>query len=70
MDYMVRKMGTWWKPLQRWTYVAALFTLVHWAALHNWENPAAALVHFTPLILLEIYRIWYCYLRPRRPNVA
>ncbi len=68
-DAWVRKLGTWWKPLQRWTYIAALFTLVHWAALHNWEHPAHAIIHFLPLMGLEAYRLWYWYLRPR-PNHA
>jgi hypothetical protein len=65
MDYFVRKMGTWWKWLQRWTYAAAVLTLVHWAALHDWNGTAPALVHFGPLIALEAYRVWYWYLRPR-----
>ncbi|WP_394691154.1 sulfite oxidase heme-binding subunit YedZ [Hoeflea sp.] len=69
MDYFVRKMGTWWKWLQRWTYAAAVLTLVHWAALHDWNGTAPALVHFAPLSALEVYRIWYWYLRPR-PVVA
>ncbi|MFK7902153.1 MAG: sulfite oxidase heme-binding subunit YedZ [Nitratireductor sp.] len=64
-DYFVRVMGTWWKKLQRWSYAAAVLTLIHWAALHDWEGAAPALVHFGPLIGLELYRIWYWYLRPR-----
>lgn len=64
MDYFVRVMGTWWKFLQRWTYPAAVLTLLHWAALHNWESPMAAIVHFLPLTLLECYRVWYWYIRP------
>ncbi|EDQ31971.1 putative membrane protein [Hoeflea phototrophica DFL-43] len=69
MDYFVRKMGKWWKWLQRWTYAAAVLTLVHWAALNDWDGAAPALIHFGPLIVLEAYRIWYWYLRPR-PVVA
>ncbi|MBV6638641.1 MAG: ferric reductase-like transmembrane domain-containing protein [Mameliella sp.] len=65
MDYFVRFMGPRWKHLQRWTYPAAALTLVHWAALHDWGHPAAALVHFGPLVALEVYRVWYWYLRPR-----
>ncbi|MCA0998223.1 sulfite oxidase heme-binding subunit YedZ [Alloyangia pacifica] len=64
-DYFVRKMGTWWKWLQRWTYAAAAVTLLHWAALHDLGGLAPALVHFVPLLALEAYRIWYWYLRPR-----
>lgn len=65
MDYFVRRMGPAWKTLQRTTYVAAVLTLLHWAALHNWGGVAPALVHFGPLAVLEAYRIWYWYLRPR-----
>ncbi|PHP68051.1 iron reductase [Zhengella mangrovi] len=58
-DYFVRLMGTRWKSLQRWTYAAAILTLVHWASLHDWGSPAAAIVHFAPLAALEGYRVWY-----------
>ena len=57
MDYFVRKLGTWWKWLQRWTYAAAVLTLLHWAALHNWNGLAPAMIHFEPLIALEAYRV-------------
>ncbi|MBY6201904.1 ferric reductase-like transmembrane domain-containing protein [Maritalea mobilis] len=70
MDYAQRLMGKHWKTLQRTTYVAAVFTLLHWAALHNWDHPGAAIVHFAPLIALEAYRVWYWYLRPRGPRLA
>ena len=60
-DYFVRRMGQNWKRLQRFTYFAALLTLVHWAALHDWGGIAPALVHFAPLILLQSYRLWYGY---------
>ncbi len=65
MDYFVRIMGPAWKSLQRWTYAAAVLTLVHWAALHDWGGIGPALVHFGPLALLEAYRVWYWNLRPR-----
>jgi sulfoxide reductase heme-binding subunit YedZ len=64
-DGFVRRMGTWWKWLQRWTYAAAALTLAHWAALNDWGGVAPALVHFGPLIALETYRVWYWTLRPR-----
>ena len=66
----MRLMGPRWKTLQRATYVAAVLTLVHWAALHDWGHPAAALIHFGPLAVLEAYRLWYWYLRPRQPSMA
>lgn len=60
-DWAQRAMGPAWKTLQRWTYPAAVLTLIHWAALHEWSHPAAALVHFGPLAALEAYRLWYWY---------
>jgi methionine sulfoxide reductase heme-binding subunit len=69
-DWFVRRMGQWWKWLQRWTYAAAVLTLAHWAALNDWGGLAPALVHFGPLIGLEAYRLWYWYLRPRSQGVA
>lgn len=65
MDYFVRIMGPRWKQLQRWTYPAAVLTLLHWAALHDWGHPGAAIVHFAPLAALEAYRVCYWY-GPRR----
>ncbi|WP_425097655.1 sulfite oxidase heme-binding subunit YedZ [Tropicibacter sp. S64] len=59
MDYFMRLMGPRWKALQRWTYAAAVLTLLHWAALHNWGHPLGAIVHFAPLAALEAYRVWY-----------
>lgn len=64
-DWFVRKLGRWWKWLQRWTYAAAVLTLAHWAALNDWGGLVPALVHFGPLIALEAYRVWYWTLRPR-----
>ena len=64
-DWFVRRMGLWWKWLQRWSYAAAVLTLAHWAALNDWGGVTPALVHFGPLIALEAYRVWYWYLRPR-----
>ena len=59
MDYFARIMGSRWKQLQRWTYLAAVLTLIHWAALHNWGGLGPALVHFLPLGALETYRAVY-----------
>ncbi len=70
MDWAMRKMGRHWKTLQRTTYAAAVLTLVHWAALHDWGHPAAALIQFAPLAALEAYRVWYWYLRPRHRQTA
>jgi sulfoxide reductase heme-binding subunit YedZ len=69
-DAAVRALGPWWKPLQRWTWAAAALTLLHWAALHDWSHPMAAVVHFAPLIALEAYRVWWNWLRPRPMRTA
>lgn len=55
----MRLLGTWWKPVQRGAYLAALATAAHWALLKGGVFPAA--VHFVPLLLLQFAR-----LRPTR----
>jgi len=55
-DWSVRRMGPTWKMLQRWVYLAAACTLLHWIFVHN--NIGPALVHFIPLAALEAYRLW------------
>jgi methionine sulfoxide reductase heme-binding subunit len=69
MDLAVRKMGTWWKWVQRFTYAAAALTLLHWMSLHGWSEPVPALVQFAPLLALTGYRLWWVYLRVR-PQAA
>ena len=64
-DYAVRRMGPRWKALQKWTYAAAVLILLHWALIDEGEGLVPALVHFTPLAALTLYRLWYMYLRPR-----
>ncbi|WP_242650946.1 sulfite oxidase heme-binding subunit YedZ [Yoonia tamlensis] len=64
-DGWVRKLGPRWKNLQRLVYGAAMLTLLHWAALHNWGGVGAAMVHFVPLIALEAYRLGHNLRRQR-----
>ena len=64
-DGWVRALGTRWKTLQRLVYGAAVLTLVHWAALHEWGGVTPALVQFGPLIALEVYRLNYNLQRRR-----
>lgn len=52
----VRRLGRSWKTLQRFVYPAAVATLLHWIFVQN--NIGPALVHFVPLAVLEMYRIW------------
>lgn len=55
-NWSVRKMGRNWKNLQRFTYVAAVATLAHWAFLEY--EIGAAFANFGPLMALEAYRVW------------
>ncbi len=66
-DAAVRRMGPKWKKLQRWVYLAAVMTFLHWA-LVNTEHPhwGPALFHFTPVIVLSLYRLGYLFLRPKK----
>jgi len=54
-DASMRILKHTWKRIHRWVYVAAVLTLAHWIFVHN--NLVPALVHFVPLLLLEIYRL-------------
>ena len=55
-DWSLRKLGRRWKWLHRAVYMAAVAILVHWIFVHN--NALAAWIHFTPLILLETFRVY------------
>lgn len=68
-DGWVRRLGRRWKTLQKFIYAAAVLTLVHWAALHDWGGIGAAMVHFLPLALLETYRLWSTQVRRHRRAV-
>ena len=65
-DAWVRRLGRSWKKLQQFVYAAAILTLIHWAALHDWGGVGAALVHFAPLAVLEVYRLWSTQQRRRQ----
>lgn len=68
VDSAVRRLGVWWKPLQRLTYAAALLTLAHWLLVAH--GVGGALVHFAPLAVLTLYRLWWTYLRGRPARTA
>ena len=55
-DYSVGLMKQGWKKLQRWIYVAAIGIFAHWVFIHYHYIPA--LVHFVPVLLLQIARVW------------
>jgi methionine sulfoxide reductase heme-binding subunit len=62
-DWSVREMGQNWKRIQRFVYVAAMATLVHWMFVHN--HIGAALVHFLPVAALEILRLYRGFRKTR-----
>lgn len=53
-NYSVKRLGTRWKLLQRWVYIAALFVFLHWILLGY--NVLSGIYHFMPLVLLQIWR--------------
>jgi sulfoxide reductase heme-binding subunit YedZ len=68
-DRAVKALGPRWKPLQRWTYAAAILGLLHVVSLNDWENPWEPLAFAAPLIVLEMWRI-VRYLRRRTARMA
>lgn len=54
-DWAMRGLGRAWKRLQRLAYPAAVLTLVHWLLIH--DGRTSALVHFAPLVLLQLLRL-------------
>ena len=51
----MRALGRSWKRVQRLAYPAAVLTLVHWVLVHDGQT--AALLHFAPLVLLQVLRL-------------
>ena len=59
-NFSVRMMrGKKWKYLQRFVYLAALLVAVHWFWGDHGLNWTPVLIHFIPLLLLELYRIYH-----------
>jgi methionine sulfoxide reductase heme-binding subunit len=54
-DAAVQRLGAAWKRIQRLAYPAAILTLVHWFLIH--DGRTSALIHFAPLILLQLLRL-------------
>lgn len=62
-DWAVRLLGRRWRVLHRLVYAAAVAVLVHWALVG--DEAAGAFVQYVPLVLLEGYRVWRAFVRPR-----
>lgn len=63
-DLAVRKLGPRWKQLQRWVYPAAVLTLIHWWLTAQFKIDVV--IYCTPLILLEVWRVYRNRSRRRR----
>lgn len=61
-DAAMRLLRRNWKLVQRLVYPAAVLTLVHWVLVH--DGKVSALVHFAPLILLQVLRLARHLYRP------
>jgi len=53
-DGWVKRLKATWKKIHYWGYLAALLAFLHWAFIHYHWQPA--LVHATPILLLQGYR--------------
>ena len=62
-DRSVRALRGNWHRLQRWVHLAALLVFLHWCLVEYHVVPA--LVHFVPLLLLQLYRLR----KERQPGV-
>jgi len=52
----VKRLKATWKKIHNWGYLAALLAFLHWAFIHyHWQ---AALIHASPIIVLQGYRWW------------
>jgi sulfoxide reductase heme-binding subunit YedZ len=66
-DAAMRALRSGWKRLQRLAYPAGILTLVHWALVH--DGLAAALLHFVPLVLLQVVRVARLFPTPTRSAI-
>lgn len=55
-DGWVLYLKSTWKKIHNWGYLAALLVFLHWAFIHyNW---APAMIHATPVVILQGWRWW------------
>jgi methionine sulfoxide reductase heme-binding subunit len=65
-EFAMKELGRDWKTVQRFIYLAAVLTLLHWVYVdvrHQEWGPA--LLHFSPVIILSLYRVYRVYVRKR-----
>lgn len=64
--FAMKELGRDWKTVQRFVYLAAVLTLLHWVYVdvrHQQWGPA--LLHFSPVIILSVYRVYRVYVTKR-----
>jgi len=68
-DFAMKEFGRDWKTIQRFVYLAAVLTLLHWVYVDvRHQEWVPALLHFSPVIVLSVYRVYR--LMKRRTNNA
>ena len=68
-NWAVQKLGgKAWQKLHRLVYIAAVAVAIHWLLENNGLQPA--LVHFTPLVVLEAYRLYRILIRRKALKAA
>lgn len=69
MNSAIKRLGSKkWKNIQRLAYGVGIFSALHWFLLDGGMKPT--LVHFTPLILLELYRVIKVYSKTTRFSIT
>lgn len=64
-NFSVSKLGgRVWQKLHRLVYIAAIAVVIHWLLENDGLGPT--IVHFTPLALLEVYRIYVLFIRKKK----
>lgn len=64
-DGMVKRLGHRWRRLHRAAYVAAIAVCLHWLLKPDFDTLGPVLVHFTPLLLLQLNRVRVAMARRR-----
>ena len=65
-DFAMKELGRDWKIIQRFVYLAAVLTLLHWVYIDvRHQEWVPALLHFSPVIVLSVYRVYRNYVRKR-----
>lgn len=68
--YFIRKLEfIYWKNIQRSVYLVAFLSAMHWLLKEKFE-PVPVLIHFMPLVILELIRVKKGIDKKRRPGLS